>query len=120
MKRFSLLHIMLLLVAVALIVAFRPLPPQQGATVQAGTVTFDPGNDTHLIAYFPINFPDAPVIVASLQTETPVEYVSAVAFSGNIGAIVVELQEPVSGPVVVKWIATMATDGGDTAVEDGR
>lgn len=91
-----------------------------GATVQAGTVTFDPGNDTHLIAYFPIDFPDAPVIVASLQTETPVEYVSAVAFSGKVGAIIVELQEPVSGPVVVNWIATMATGGNVTAVEEGR
>lgn len=114
MKRFNLLYIMLLLAAVALIVAFRPLPPQSGATIQAGTITFDPGSDTHLIAYFHLDFPDNPVIVASLQTEVAVKYVAAVAFSGKVGAIIVELQEPVDYPVVVEWVATMATD---TAVD---
>lgn len=93
-----------------------PAPPP-GPSIQSGTAVIETDTTGNGLTYIHFSFPSAPVMVVSLQSEIPANYVAGTTFSGNAGSIVVQLQEPGIETVYVKWIAVMATSDENTTNE---
>lgn len=114
MKRFNLLHAWVIVTVAALLtiaysVHAAPAPIQSPPIIQSGTAVIDPGGTDTGLAYIHLDFPDRPVLVVSLQTQIPVDYVAGIAFSDSLGAITIDLQEPTTQLVYINWVATMPT-----------